>query len=222
MRASTEWPRGSTARRWRSTTSSRSNSGGSNDIANLFPRRRQGRLAGYPREGQAGEQAPRPWSATGEMTLARRRSRDRRRLAGALQEGLRGAAAGLSGSRCDSVVGASGHSRNGSWAMELETYVWITTRTLKPGTREEFSRAWRPGPLPGRDAALVRALFRGRKRGGRNLGLGLARVARPVSPLRRRVTTPAGDGAVRRARELGLLHGTRAGIPKAEPSGPAA
>ena len=33
--------------------------------------------------------------------------------------------------------------------MELdETYVWITTRTLKPGTREEFSRAWRPGRFP--------------------------------------------------------------------------
>ena len=33
--------------------------------------------------------------------------------------------------------------------MELdETYVWITTRTLKPGTREEFSRAWRPGKFP--------------------------------------------------------------------------
>jgi heme-degrading monooxygenase HmoA len=32
--------------------------------------------------------------------------------------------------------------------MELETYVWITTRTLKPGTREEFSRAWRPGTFP--------------------------------------------------------------------------
>jgi hypothetical protein len=32
--------------------------------------------------------------------------------------------------------------------MELETYVWITTRTLKPGTREEFSRAWRPSEFP--------------------------------------------------------------------------
>src|SRR5213596_2396745 len=33
--------------------------------------------------------------------------------------------------------------------MELDqTYVWITTRRLKPGTREEFSRAWRPSEYP--------------------------------------------------------------------------
>lgn len=33
--------------------------------------------------------------------------------------------------------------------MELDqTYVWITTRKLRPGTREEFSRAWRPSEFP--------------------------------------------------------------------------
>ena len=34
--------------------------------------------------------------------------------------------------------------------MELDqTYVWITTRRLKPGvTREEFGRAWRPNEFP--------------------------------------------------------------------------
>jgi heme-degrading monooxygenase HmoA len=33
--------------------------------------------------------------------------------------------------------------------MELdETYVWITTRRLKPGSREEFSRSWRPSEFP--------------------------------------------------------------------------
>jgi heme-degrading monooxygenase HmoA len=33
--------------------------------------------------------------------------------------------------------------------MDLDqTYVWITTRILKPGTREEFSRAWRPSTFP--------------------------------------------------------------------------
>lgn len=33
--------------------------------------------------------------------------------------------------------------------MELgETYVWITTRTLKPGTREAFGQAWRPTRFP--------------------------------------------------------------------------
>jgi heme-degrading monooxygenase HmoA len=34
--------------------------------------------------------------------------------------------------------------------MELDqSYVWITTRRLKPGTtREEFSRAWRPRDFP--------------------------------------------------------------------------
>jgi hypothetical protein len=33
--------------------------------------------------------------------------------------------------------------------MELDqSYVWITTRRLKSGTREEFSRAWRPRAFP--------------------------------------------------------------------------
>ena len=33
--------------------------------------------------------------------------------------------------------------------MELnKTYVWITTRRLKPGTRDEFSGAWRPSDFP--------------------------------------------------------------------------
>jgi heme-degrading monooxygenase HmoA len=27
-------------------------------------------------------------------------------------------------------------------------YVWITTRRLRPGSREEFSRAWKPGAIP--------------------------------------------------------------------------
>src|SRR2546423_15110678 len=33
--------------------------------------------------------------------------------------------------------------------MELDqAFVWITTRRLKPGTREEFARSWRPGEYP--------------------------------------------------------------------------
>ena len=33
--------------------------------------------------------------------------------------------------------------------MELDgAYVWITTRRLKPGSREEFSRSWRPREFP--------------------------------------------------------------------------
>ncbi len=33
--------------------------------------------------------------------------------------------------------------------MEFERqYVWITTRRLKSGAREEFSRAWRPREFP--------------------------------------------------------------------------
>jgi hypothetical protein len=29
-----------------------------------------------------------------------------------------------------------------------QQYVWITTRRIKPGTYEEFSRAWRPDEIP--------------------------------------------------------------------------
>ena len=33
--------------------------------------------------------------------------------------------------------------------MELdEAYVWITTRKLEPGAREQFGKAWRPGAFP--------------------------------------------------------------------------
>jgi heme-degrading monooxygenase HmoA len=33
--------------------------------------------------------------------------------------------------------------------MEFETtHVWITTRKLRPGAREEFSRSWRPSEFP--------------------------------------------------------------------------
>ena len=33
--------------------------------------------------------------------------------------------------------------------MELDqSYVWISTRRLKPGSREEFSNAWRPRGVP--------------------------------------------------------------------------
>jgi heme-degrading monooxygenase HmoA len=33
--------------------------------------------------------------------------------------------------------------------MDLDgPYVWITTRRLKPGGRDEFSRAWKPGEIP--------------------------------------------------------------------------
>ena len=33
--------------------------------------------------------------------------------------------------------------------MELDgPYVWITTRKLRPGAREEFSNAWRPREFP--------------------------------------------------------------------------
>ena len=35
-----------------------------------------------------------------------------------------------------------------------EAHVWITTRKLKPGAREEFSRSWRPSEFP---AGMVRA-----------------------------------------------------------------
>jgi heme-degrading monooxygenase HmoA len=45
--------------------------------------------------------------------------------------------------RCSAVCGIRGE------VMELhETFVWITTRRLKPGTRAEFSRAWRPSEFP--------------------------------------------------------------------------
>jgi heme-degrading monooxygenase HmoA len=33
--------------------------------------------------------------------------------------------------------------------MDLDqAFVWITTRKLKPGSRDEFSRAWKPSDFP--------------------------------------------------------------------------
>jgi hypothetical protein len=39
--------------------------------------------------------------------------------------------------------------------MELDdAYVWVTTRKLEPGTRDDFSKAWKPGEFP---AGMLRA-----------------------------------------------------------------
>jgi heme-degrading monooxygenase HmoA len=39
--------------------------------------------------------------------------------------------------------------------MDLDdAYVWITTRKLEPGAREQFSKAWRPTGFP---AGMLRA-----------------------------------------------------------------
>ena len=60
--------------------------------------------------------------------------------------------------------------------MDLDgAYVWVTSRKLKPGSREEFSRSWRPSEFPeGMIRAYELALAR-RERGGRRVGLGLER-----------------------------------------------
>src|SRR5438128_1602803 len=50
---------------------------------------------------------------------------------------------------CGNVRLGPVRSRKGDGIMELDqTYVWITTRRLKPGARGEFSRAWRPSEFP--------------------------------------------------------------------------
>jgi hypothetical protein len=38
--------------------------------------------------------------------------------------------------------------------MTEPLYVWITTRRIKPGTYDEFSRVWRPDEIP---AGMLRA-----------------------------------------------------------------
>jgi heme-degrading monooxygenase HmoA len=37
---------------------------------------------------------------------------------------------------------------------EMANYFWVTTRTIKPGSREQFEQAWRPAEFP---PGLVRA-----------------------------------------------------------------
>ena len=50
---------------------------------------------------------------------------------------------------CDNVAHQLAAGSKGGTVMDLDqSYVWITTRRLKPGTREEFSRAWRPRGFP--------------------------------------------------------------------------
>jgi hypothetical protein len=62
--------------------------------------------------------------------------------------------------------------------MELDqSYVWITTRRLKPGTREELSRAWRPRGFP---EGMLRAYECYSPDGSRSEGPGRrCRLARP-------------------------------------------
>ena len=30
----------------------------------------------------------------------------------------------------------------------MDNYFWVTTRTIKPGAREQFEQAWRPAEFP--------------------------------------------------------------------------
>jgi heme-degrading monooxygenase HmoA len=65
-------------------------------------------------------------------------------------DAITGAASGaLFACRSWCSIGLPASVRKGGRVMELDqSYVWITTRRLKPGTREEFSRAWRPRGFP--------------------------------------------------------------------------
>ena len=80
--------------------------------------------------------------------------------------------------------------------MELDgAYVWMTSRKLKPGSREEFSRSWRPREFPEGMLREYEALLARWERGGRGVGLGLDGVARryrlsEVESERRRAMAP--------------------------------
>src|SRR6188768_3577381 len=79
--------------------------------------------------------------------------------------------------------------------MDLDGYVWITTRKLKPGSRgvQPLVAAQR---VSRGDAESVRALLAGRERGGGDLRVGIDRVPRPLPPVGGGVEAPAGDGPV--------------------------
>ena len=91
--------------------------------------------------------------------------------------------------------------------MELEgQVVWITTRRLKPGTtREEFSRAWRPGAFP---EGMLRAYECWTDDGNEVVGiLGIGGGPRALPALGCRVGATTRDGAIRRRGDLGRLLG---------------
>jgi len=51
----------------------------------------------------------------------------------------------------------------------MDYYFWVTTRRIKPDTREQFEQSWRPAEFPGGPGGSLRAVRQGRQRGRRNL-----------------------------------------------------
>ena len=99
--------------------------------------------------------------------------------------------------------------------MEFDTAnVWITTRRLKPGAREEFSRSWRPREFP---EGMLRAYECYSPDGTEVVGVSIWDSPESRERYRavgRRERTASGDGAVRGRGTLRVLHRRELTIPK--------
>ena len=99
--------------------------------------------------------------------------------------------------------------------MDLDqSYVWITTRRLKPGTREQFSQAWRPKAFP---EGMLRAYECYSPDGNEVVGIAIWDSPESWDRFRRSEaeyrTTP-GDGTIPDRGTLRPLHRTRAQDPQ--------
>jgi heme-degrading monooxygenase HmoA len=52
----------------------------------------------------------------------------------------------------------------------MEYYFWVTTREIKPGSREQFEQAWRPSSFP---PGLVRAYVLYAEEGNQVVGISI-------------------------------------------------
>jgi hypothetical protein len=53
----------------------------------------------------------------------------------------------------------------------MDYYFWVSTRRIKPDTREQFEQSWRPDEFPGRAGGRLCAVRGAGRRGGGHLDL---------------------------------------------------
>ena len=99
--------------------------------------------------------------------------------------------------------------------------IWITTRSITPGTLDEFREAWRPKKFPD---GMLRAYEGDGTDRSDIIGIAIfdsRESLRHIPPVGRGGGATGGDGAVRRVRELGRLRRPRARDPAVLRPGPA-
>jgi hypothetical protein len=104
-----------------------------------------------------------------------------------------------------------GDERGGSNMDREEYVVWITTRTIKPGSYEDFRRAWQPKDFP---QGMLRAYECDAAETNEVIGIALWNSLESCDEYRLSNVETGSHGALRRVGDLRDLHRPRAPNPE--------